>query len=352
MNNPVARIMDVNFNRAGEALRTLEEYARFVMESPALAKRAKTLRHVLAQTLKAWNDAHAPADRPLPNRDIAGDVGATIKTLAEGVRANALSVAAAAARRAAEALRVLSEYAKIDDAAIAAEFERIRYGLYALEPVLLADGERRKRLALARLCVLITTSLCSTDARTAAKQAILGGADVIQLREKEMEDLEFHRLAADLADICREGDALFIINDRPHIASLVDADGVHGGQGDLPVHLTRRLLGTDRLIGRSTSAPEAAERALSDGADYIGVGPVFETETKKHRAAAGLDYVAWASQWGRLPCFAIGGINRNTLDAAIAAGARSVAICTAVTKAADIAAETAFFKEKLAAAAR
>jgi thiamine-phosphate pyrophosphorylase len=162
-----------------------------------------------------------------------------------------------------------------------------------------------------------------------------------------MEDGEFHRLAADIAEICRGGGAIFLVNDRPHIASLVDADGVHGGQGDLPVNLTRRIIGPDKIIGRSTSAPEFAEQARADGADYIGVGPVFETNTKKHRAAAGLDYAAWASKWGRLPYFAIGGVNRNTIDAVLNAGARAVAICTAITMAGDIAAETAFFKERL-----
>jgi thiamine-phosphate pyrophosphorylase len=162
-----------------------------------------------------------------------------------------------------------------------------------------------------------------------------------------MEDGEFHRLAADVAEICREGGAIFLINDRPHIASLVDAGGVHGGQGDLPVHLTRRLLGPDKIIGISTSGPEFAEKALADGADYIGVGPVFETNTKKHRRAAGPDYVRWISQWGKLPYFAIGGVNRNTIDAVLDAGARAVAICTGVTMAGDIAAEAAFFKDKL-----
>ncbi len=347
MNDPVARIVDVNLNRAGEALRTMEEYARFVAESPALSGRCKTLRHALARAAAAWSESRPPAGRPLFNRDIRGDVGAALKTQEEGSRPDALSVAAAASRRAAEALRALSEYAKIDSPGAAAEFEAIRYGVYAVEPLLLADRDLKKRLAEARLYVLVTTSLCSADARTAAREAVAGGADVVQLREKEMEDGEFHALAADLAAICREGGALFLINDRPHIASLVDAGGVHGGQGDLPVHLTRRILGPGKIIGRSTSGPEFAEKALADGADYIGVGPVFETNTKKHRRAAGLEYVRWISQWGRLPYFAIGGVNRNTIDAVLDAGARAVAICTGVTMAKDIAAETAFFKSKV-----
>lgn len=344
MNNPVARIMDVNFNRAGEALRGMDEFARFVVNSESLSARIKNIRHDLAGAAAEWRQSHSVDDVPLFNRDIAGDVGASIKTNAEGKRADALAVAAAASRRAAEALRTLSEYGKIDNPVLAAKFEQLRYRVYSVEPVLLADASLKQKLAQARLYVLVTTALCSTDPRTAAREAVAGGADIVQLREKEMEDGEFYRLAADLAEICREGGAVLLINDRPHIASLVDAGGVHGGQGDLDVHLTRRIIGPAKIIGRSTSGPEFAEKALADGADYIGVGPVFETNTKIHRKAAGLDYVKWVSEWGKLPYFAIGGVNRGTIDAVLDAGAGAVAICTGVTMAKDIAAETAFFK--------
>ncbi|MCC8181200.1 MAG: thiamine phosphate synthase [Planctomycetes bacterium] len=347
MNNPVARIMDANFNRAGEALRTVEEYARFVCESPAWSELAKQLRHDLSGLARQWAAGLPASDSLLANRDIAGDIGAGIKTEQEGKRGDAAAVASAACRRAAEALRVLSEYAKIDNQQVGAGFEKIRYRLYALEPLLFAAASPRDRLATARLYVLVTTSLCSAPAALAAREAVAGGADMIQLREKEMEDGEFYRLAAELAEICRAGKALLIINDRPHIAALVDAAGVHGGQGDLPIHLTRRILGPDKIVGRSTSAPEFAEKALSDGADYLGVGPVYETNTKQHRRAVGLEYVRWAAGWNKLPFFAIGSVNRDTINGVLDAGAKRVAICTAITKAKDIAAETEFFKQKL-----
>ena len=347
MNNAVSRVIDANLNRAGEALRTLEEYARFDRESPAWTERAKRMRHDLAELGRRWSEALPPDDRPLANRDIDGDVGAEVKTEAEASRPDARSVAAAACRRAAEALRVLSEYAKIRDAGLAAGFEAVRYRLYALEPLLLADAEPRRRLAEARLYVLITASLCSAPPLEACREAVRGGADVIQMREKELEDGEFYRQAAAMAEICREAGVVFIVNDRPHIALLAGASGVHGGQGDLPVNLTRRVLGPDRVIGRSTSRPDLAERALAEGADYIGVGPVYETATKLHREAVGLKYVSWAAAWNKLPFFAIGSVNRDTLDGVLEAGARRVAVCTAITKARDIAAEAGYFKNKL-----
>ncbi|MCD7897326.1 MAG: thiamine phosphate synthase, partial [Planctomycetaceae bacterium] len=272
---------------------------------------------------------------------------ADIQTAAETNRSDALAGATAASGRAAEALRALSEYGKISNPELAAAFERIRYELYALEPVVLADATFRKRLAAARLCVLVTTALSSAPPVDTAREALNGGADIIQFREKEMEDGEFYAVARALAELCRERHAILVINDRPHIASLVDAGGVHGGQGDLPVHLTRRLIGTHKIIGRSTSAPEFAEQAVRDGADYIGVGPVFPTDTKRERPAVGLQYVGWSTAWGKLPAFAIGGITRRTIDQVLDAGARAVAVCTGITRATDIAAETAWFKERI-----
>lgn len=343
MNDPVARIIDANGNRAGEALRTIEEYARFVLESPGWAGRLKQFRHRLTDLVRTLS----AKDLPLFHRDIRGDVGAGIKTGQEASRGRAADVAAAAFARAEQALRALGEYAKLDNACAAAGFEELRYQVYAMEPLMLAAQHLRRRLAESRLYVLITAEFCSVPPLEAARQAVAGGADVVQMREKNMEDGEFHRLASGMAEVCREGGAIFLVNDRPHIAGLVAADGIHGGQGDLPVHLARRLLGPDRIIGVSTSRPELAEKALADGADYIGVGPVFETNTKKHRQAAGLGYVAWASGWGGLPYFAIGAINRDSIDRVLAAGARAVAICTAVTGARDIAGETNFFKRRI-----
>ncbi|MDR1612864.1 MAG: thiamine phosphate synthase [Planctomycetota bacterium] len=344
----VHRILDANFNRAGEALRAAEEYARFVIDAPGASERLKRARHSLAQARNGL-EARLGGVRFSASRDILGDVGRAAKTEGEMARRDAGAVRDAALRRAEEALRALSEYGKLIDPGAAAELEALRYEVYVVEPLLQANPSARAALNRALLYVLVTTELCLSDPLVTAREAIGGGADMIQLREKNMEDGEFFRLASKMAGLCREGGALLTINDRPHIAALVGAAGVHGGQGDLPVHLTRRILGPDRIVGRSTSEPALAERALADGADYIGVGPVYETNTKKHRRAVGVEYVDWAAKWDKLPFFAIGSVNRETVDFVLAAGARRLAICTAITKARDVAAEAAFFKEKLLA---
>ena len=252
----------------------------------------------------------------------------------------------ASLKRLEEALRVLEEYGKTISPEAAGIFETMRYNVYNIEKILLGDTQLQDRLKDAALYVLITGSLSSTDALTACREAVDGGADIIQMREKGMEDGEFYELALKMREMCA-GRALFLLNDRPHIASLVGADGIHTGQGDLQVNLCKKLMGADKIVGKSTSAPEFAEAAYDDGADYIGVGPVYPTNTKQHRAAVGLEYVKWAAEHSHLPYFCIGSINRDTLGGVLDAGARAVAVCTAIINSRDIAAEAAWFKNEI-----
>ena len=350
MSQPVLRILDANSNRAREALRVIEEHVRFVLNSQALSERLKQLRHDLQRTVLAVFDSVPGSGHAHEHRDTPGDVGTQITLPSEMERLDAEHVVRAAFKRLQEALRVLEEYGKTVSGSAAKALADMRYAVYSIEPIVLADASRRQRLEEARLYVLITEDLASTDALTACREAVAGGADIIQMREKSLEDAAFHEQALGMREICQEGGALFLVNDRPHIADLVNADGVHTGQGDLPVHLTRRVIGHDRLIGRSTSAPEIAQAALDQGADYVGVGPVHETDTKKHRAAVGLEYVRHAAEHVSLPWFAIGSINRETLPDVLGAGARAVAVCTAIIGATDIAGESAWFRAEVVSA--
>jgi thiamine-phosphate pyrophosphorylase len=133
----------------------------------------------------------------------------------------------------------------------------------------------------------------------------------------------------------RQSNVLFILNDRPDIARLVEADGVHLGQDDLPLHEARRIVGPDMLIGISTHSPEQLRQAVLDGASYLGVGPAFPSETKDFDDFPGLDFVRRAAAESTLPQFVIGGINVKTLPAAVEAGARRIAVSHAVCRADD-----------------
>src|SRR5262249_44547540 len=133
----------------------------------------------------------------------------------------------------------------------------------------------------------------------------------------------------------KQAGVLFIMTDRPDIARLVEADGVHLGQEELPVKEARRILGPDAVIGVSTHNLDQLRQAILDGASYVGVGPTFPSETKQFEAYAGLEFVRQATAETSLPAFVIGGVNLQTVDAAVSAGARRIAVSHAICQADD-----------------
>ena len=159
--------------------------------------------------------------------------------------------------------------------------------------------------------------------------AIRGGVDVVQVREKELPDAETLRALETARDVTRRAGVPLVVNDRPDLALLVGADAVHVGQDDLPVAALRRF---GLAAGLSTHAPAEIDAA---DADYIGVGPVYETPTKAGRAAVGLELVRYAAEHARVPWFAIGGIDASNVRDVVAAGAERVAVVRAIGDAPD-----------------
>jgi thiamine-phosphate pyrophosphorylase len=172
-----------------------------------------------------------------------------------------------------------------------------------------------------------------------AEAAILGGADVLQLRDKEASSGRLYRAALELRKITREAKVPFIVNDRLDVALAADADGVHVGQEDLPASVARRILGPGKILGVSAETVEEAIRAEEDGADYLGVGPVFEARGTKADAGepVGLELIAQIRRRCRLPIVAIGGINAENARKVREAGADAVAVISAIVAADDIA---------------
>jgi thiamine-phosphate pyrophosphorylase len=325
----VARVLDAAANRAREALRVLEDYARFSLGDALLTEELKKLRHDLTAALSQW------APDLLEARDTPGDVGTALATLAERHRGSVLDVLHANGQRLQEALRSLEEYGKVRDPRLGEAVEQLRYRSYMLEKALVAGSTARQRLQAARLCVLLSGSGCRAGLDFTIAQAAAGGADVVQLREKGLSDRELLERARRVREWTREAGVLFIVNDRPDIARLAGANGVHLGQDDLPVHEARRILGPDMLVGVSTHTVEQVRRAVLDGASYIGVGPTFPSATKEFRELAGLDLVRRALAETTLPAFVIGGVNLETMGAAVAAGARRVAVSHAIARSDD-----------------
>ncbi|MDB5295806.1 MAG: thiE, partial [Phycisphaerales bacterium] len=283
----VLRLLDANANRAREALRVLEDYARFVLDDGRVSGGLKDVRHGLADALR---DVLPDA---ILHRDTPGDVGVAHKTPAELVRADLGDVVIAAGKRLGEALRAVEEYLKTIAPAAAGRVELLRYATYELERRLNLSARPAagaRRFASVRLNVLVTESVCRRPWLEAAEEAIRGGATCLQLREKDLESGELLRRAKHFVTLCRDTDTLSIINDRPDIAVLSGADGVHVGQGDLPAAEARKIVGARRIVGVSTHDLDQAKQAVRDGADYIGVGPFFRSPTKPRDFTAGPEY--------------------------------------------------------------
>lgn len=331
---PLARMIDANFNRAREALRVLDDVARFAAGNAALCEQAKNLRHQLVSAITAL-----PLDRAalLASRDTPGDVGTAIATPAEYTRRTLYDVAQAAAARLTEALRSLEESSKALGAIPAAkQIESTRYAAYTLEKELLT--------ALGpgvcpqwRLCVILSESLCLHHPWTrVAELAIEGGADCLQLREKTLDSAELLRRARTLTELARPRGVAVIINDRPDIALLCGAQGVHVGQLDLPVAAVRELAGARLFVGVSTESPQQALAAFACGADYCGVGPMFATTTKHKPRLAGPQYLReYLALSAARPHLAIGGVTPSTIPELAASGCQGVAVSSCVCSAAD-----------------
>jgi thiamine-phosphate pyrophosphorylase len=189
----------------------------------------------------------------------------------------------------------------------------------------------RERIASARLYLV-------SDARPRAflDAALRGGVDLVQLRDKALDDGGIVAAARDFRAAADAAGALFILNDRPDLVEACAADGVHVGQDDAGVADARAAVGPDRIVGRSTHAPaQGAEADADPDVDYFAVGPVHATPTKPGRAAAGLEYVRWAAAHATTPWFAIGGIDATNVGEVTAHGARRVVVVRAITHAAD-----------------
>lgn len=343
MNGPLLRLLDANANRARDALRVLEDYARFVLDDPGPCVELKFMRHELTDVLKDI------LPQAILHRDVSGDVGTTIKADAEARRENVGDVVTAAGKRLGEALRSISEYLKVIEPGRAGAVESLRYRFYELEPRILATLRPvPSRFADVRLYVLVTESVCQRPWLEAAEQALLGGADCLQLREKNLESEELLRRAKQLVQLCRGHKALCVINDRPDVAILARADGVHVGQGDLPAAEVRKLVGHDMMVGVSTHDVAQAKQAVLDGADYLGVGPVFRSPTKPREILPGLACAREvAGAVTTIPAVAIAGITAANVDDVLATGVRAVAVSSAVIGATDVRAAAENLKAKL-----
>ncbi|MBL8892840.1 MAG: thiamine phosphate synthase [Planctomycetaceae bacterium] len=350
------RIVDANFNRCSEGMRVLEDWSRFVADDPELSKTCKEMRHRLHELSNAW-----PLEQRLATRDVAADVGRTIKTESERHRSNELSFLQANCYRVQQSLRVLEEAAKLLELIAAPELEKLRYRSYELQQRLIlglvgpaqqvaADNKGRHpggsaawrsnilgieektledRLKLLQAATLyVLTDACGGFAafQQHVEQLVVLGVDVIQLREKSLTDLQLWEFSSWTAQFLAPTRVLLIINDRADIAAGVGADGVHVGQDELPVEAVRQVVGPERLIGVSTHEVKQVQTAQQTSANYLGLGPVFPSRTKSFPGFAGLETLRNCAPYLELPTFAIGGIDASNVSQVYATGLSRIAV--------------------------
>lgn len=345
MQHATHRIIDANFNRAREALRVIEDFCRFALNSKQLTSRAKQLRHELSAYI-----AELDTRRLTSSRDTLGDVGVGKTVDNQLQRAELKDFLTAGCKRLTEALRVLAEAIQMLNPSIAQKIENLRYAAYTLEKDIVTLSDASERFKQVRLYIIISSPF-PADIISLTHSCAAGGADIIQLRAKDVDDSKLFAVAAEFVSICRDAGVLSIINDRPDIAVAAGADGVHLGQDDLPVEQARKLQQTPLIIGKSTHSIKQLQAACSEYPTYVSLGPVFSTGTKPDAEPVGLDYVTKATQIladTGIAGVAIGGITPDNVADVLAAGAKTIAVCSAVIETRDPKAACQEFKRKVA----
>jgi thiamine-phosphate pyrophosphorylase len=211
---------------------------------------------------------------------------------------------------------------------------------------------RRERLGWARLYFVCDALPHGEEPEALLRAALAGGAGMVELRERGQPRGAIERSAATFRRLADTYSALFIVNDDPHLAGELSADGVHLGQEDMPAAAAREILGPEAIVGLSTHSREQIEAAQEQPVDYISVGPIWETPTKEGRPATGLELIRTATEIASLPWFAIGGIDPENISEVLDAGARRVCVVRAIRDAPDPAAAARALAEPLEAAAK
>jgi thiamine-phosphate pyrophosphorylase len=391
------RLMDAAANRAREGIRAIEDYCRFIRDDRDLTERLKAFRHDLSAALShipplqliEARDTRADVGTDLDveaehRRGSPADVAtANFKRVQEALRSleeySKLTPSAAPApsgRPSTESNGVspLPRPAWVERAGEgwvergvgwtgrppvtsplphsatlplchsatfpASPFKSLRYRAYTLERDVVIGTQTPRhrwadRLTAARVYVLMDGGPSPAAFARLAEALVHAGADVLQLRDKRLDDRTLLERARTLRDVTARSSTLFIMNDRPDLARLAGADGVHVGQSELSVADARRIAGDGMIVGVSTHSIEQARQAVLDGADYIGVGPTFPSDTKAFDQYPGPELLRAVAREIDLPAFAIGGIRPENVERVLEAGVRRIAVSQAVLAAED-----------------
>lgn len=333
----VYRVLDANFNRLREGLRVVEDYSRLVCDDE-LALWIKGLRHRLRLLLDDKLILSC-----LRERQAVTDIGCQSFTDSEAERSDWQAIIQANLKRAQEAARVIEECSKLlQKPQLSQGVKTLRFDLYELEKVLVGSRTAKVRewfglsgkKAAALYLVVDEGFYSGSDLIADLKVVLEAGIDLLQWRQKHGCDSLFLERAREVRALCLEFNTPFVVNDRPDIAILVEADALHLGQDDLPIAEARRLVGPEMPIGRSTHSLTQALTAEAEGADYLGFGPIFKTPSKaKPDSEVGVKGLVEMLNRVSLPVVAIGGLDEHNIAEVARSKVVAVAVIRAILKA-------------------
>ncbi|MFH1652991.1 MAG: thiamine phosphate synthase [Pseudomonadota bacterium] len=339
--NTFIRIIDVNLNRLREGLRLLEDVARFIIEDDVLTFKLKEFRHKIKNLIKEDLISH---------RNSINDFGKNIHTEEELSRSGLLDLTCTSFKRVQESLRVLEEIVKVTNSNSAISFKNLRFEAYDLEKFFVKSIVPfvRKKVPNPLLYLVLSLEDCGdNDPLEIAEIGLSAGVKMLQLRWKILPDCKILELGKKLKSICNQYNALFIVNDRPDIALLLKSDGLHLGQDDIKPSIARKIVGSEAVIGLSCHNIKQLKKAHSEPIDYVGVGPIFFTKTKRNPSpTTGAGLLAEIHNI-KIPAVAIGGITPKNLNEIVQFGCRRAAVVTGITMAADIRLKTKEYLEVL-----
>jgi len=329
MDSKTLNIIDANIDRALEGLRFIEDVCRFILQDKELNARLKNSRHQIINTIKLLelNRTELAIARAKGN-----DVGSTILQKEEFTK-NFDDLLLSNFSRVQESLRALEELSKIYSTNAAKSFKSLRFDNYKIQTDFLIKYKKAKRMKIFNDSKIYAVLTLESSKRYVplVKSLLKAGIKVIQLRAKGLSDKEILKIGKKLILLTKKSDALLIIDDRPDIAFVIGADGVHLGQDDLPVKEARVILGHEFIVGKSTHSEKQIDLALKENPDYFSVGPIFETNTVPYKPV-GPSLIKYAKN-KTIPFVAIGGLTEKTMHIAFKAGAKRIAVVKAVCNA-------------------
>ena len=317
----ISQIIDANLDRSREGLRVLEDWARYGLGRVDIVKKLKNFRQILgAHHLNIYKNA----------RNHTKDNCNGLDHPEQFKRIYVENIISSNASRIQEALRVLEEFSRNNNYELSKTASMIRYEIYNLEIELMNAkcNQNLNEILLENNLYLITNE--KPNLIGDIENLLIGGVKIIQHRFKNSNDSNNLEEAKIIKKLCKSKGAAFIVNDRVDIALACDADGVHLGQNDLDIISARKILGFSKIIGISANNEQDIKNALDQGCDYLGVGPVFETNTKKTKKPLGIEKIKKLTKDLTVPWYAIGGIKNENIPILKSNGINKVAIISEI----------------------